>query len=246
MQRNVRDFINKDFAQRCVGTRTTNNSEGYFIFMAKDPAFLFYPNDYIGGTMGMTFEEKGAYIELLMLQFNRGHMDGHMIGHCVGQIWERIKCKFIQDEQGLWYNERLDVEKSKRKAFSESRRNNIKGNNQHMIGHMTTHMENENVNVIEDKNINIDFEWFWNEYDKKIGEKQKLKKKWIKLTDEERQNAMNYLDLYKQSVPDKQFRKNPETFLNNKSWNDEIINRSIASSNKLSYAEREANALRNL
>jgi len=38
--------------------------------MAKDPAFLFYPNDYIGGTMGMTFEEKGAYIELLMLQFN--------------------------------------------------------------------------------------------------------------------------------------------------------------------------------
>jgi len=26
--------------------------------MSKDPAFLFYPNDYIGGTMGMTFEEK--------------------------------------------------------------------------------------------------------------------------------------------------------------------------------------------
>jgi uncharacterized protein YdaU (DUF1376 family) len=216
--------------------------------MAKDPAFLFYPNDYIGGTMGMTFEEKGAYIELLMLQFNRGHMDGHMIGHCVGQIWEKIKCKFIQDEQGLWYNERLDVEKSKRKAFSESRRNNIKGKNQHMIGHMTTHMEDENVNVIEDKNknINIDFEWFWNDYDKKVGDKQKLKKKWIKLTDEERQNAMNYLELYKQSVPDKQFRKNPETFLNNKSWNDEIINRSITPIHKLSYAEREANALRNL
>jgi len=214
--------------------------------MAKDPAFLFYPNDYIGGTMGMTFEEKGAYIELLMLQFNRGHMDGHMIGHCVGQIWERIKCKFIQDEQGLWYNERLDVEKSKRKAFSESRRNNIKGNNQHMISHMTTHMEDENVNVIEDKNINIDFEWFWNDYDKKIGDKQKLKRKWNKLTDEERQSAMNYPDLYKQSVPVKQFRKNPETFLNNKSWNDEIINRTFTTSHKLSYAEREANALRNL
>ena len=54
---------------------------GLFYFMAKDPAFLFYPNDYIGGTMGMTFEEKGAYIELLMLQFNRGHMTTHMIGH---------------------------------------------------------------------------------------------------------------------------------------------------------------------
>jgi len=25
------------------------------------------------------------------------------------------------------------------------------------------------------------------------------------------------------STPDKQYRKNPETYLNNKSWNDEII-----------------------
>lgn len=123
--------------------------------MAKDPAFLFYPNDYIGGTMGMTFEEKGAYIELLMLQFNRGHMDGHMIGHCVGKLWESIKCKFIQDENNLWYNERLDIEKAKRKAFSESRRNNIKGKNQHMKGHMTTHMENVNEDVNKTTNIKI-------------------------------------------------------------------------------------------
>lgn len=193
--------------------------------MAKDPAFLFYPNDYIGGTMGMTFEEKGAYIELLMLQFNRGHMDSHMIGHCVGQIWQRINSKFKQDENGLWYNERLDIEKSKRKAFSESRRNNIKGKNQHTLGHMTKHMENENENINEviNDNVNIDFEWFWKDYDKKVGAKDKLKKKWNKLTDEERQNAMNYIELYKQSVPDKQFRKNPETFINNKSWNDELI-----------------------
>jgi uncharacterized protein YdaU (DUF1376 family) len=53
--------------------------------MAKDPAFLFYPNDWIGGTMGMTFEEKGAYMEILMMQFNRGHMTSHMVGQTVGQ-----------------------------------------------------------------------------------------------------------------------------------------------------------------
>jgi hypothetical protein len=106
--------------------------------------------------------------------------------------------------------------------------------------------EQEEEQDKEQEQVNIDFEWFWNDYDKKVGDKQKLKKKWIKLTDEERQNAMNYIDLYKQSVPDKQFRKNPETFLNNKSWNDEIINRSITPIHKLSYAEREANALRSL
>ena len=215
--------------------------------MAKDPAFLFYPNDYIGGTMGMTFEEKGAYIELLMTQFNRGHMTSHMVGQIVGHLWESIKCKFIQDEQGLWYNVRLDLEKERRIAFTQSRRNNIKGNNQHMKAHMTSHMEDVNVNVNRtiNKDINVDFEFFWNEYDKKVGVKEKLKKKWDKLTDEERQNAMNYIDLYKKSVPDKQFRKNPETFLNNKSWNDEIIKRTD-SATKLSYAEREWERLKNL
>jgi uncharacterized protein YdaU (DUF1376 family) len=39
--------------------------------MAKDPAFLFYPTDWLGGTMGMTFEQKGAYMNFLMLQFNK-------------------------------------------------------------------------------------------------------------------------------------------------------------------------------
>jgi uncharacterized protein YdaU (DUF1376 family) len=128
--------------------------------MAKDPAFLFYPNDYIGGTMGMTFEEKGAYMELLMLQFNRGHMTSHMIGQVVGQLWLNIEVKFKKDENGLYYNERLDEEIFKRKKFTESRRNNVLGTNQHkknkeieikkggqVVGHMTSHMENANENT---------------------------------------------------------------------------------------------------
>jgi uncharacterized protein YdaU (DUF1376 family) len=212
--------------------------------MSKDPAFLFYPNDYLGGTMGMTFEEKGAYIDLLMLQFNRGHMTEHMIGHTVGQLWKNIKDKFIQDPTGLWYNVRLDEEKSKRMAFTQSRRNNIKGVNQHTLGHMTSHMENVNVN--EDKNINIDFDFFWNDYDKKVGDKQKLKNKWNKLSDKDRNDIMNYLPLYIEAVPDKQFRKNPETFLNNKSWLDEIVKRTNPDYNKQSYAEREFAKLKSL
>ncbi len=84
--------------------------------MAKDPAFLFYPGDYIGGTMGMTFEEKGAYVDLLMMQFNRGHMTNDMIGQTVGHLWLKLKDKFVQDEHGLWYNERLDKEKFLRAA----------------------------------------------------------------------------------------------------------------------------------
>jgi len=120
--------------------------------MAKDPAFLFYPNDWIGGTMGMTLEEKGAYMEVLMMQFNRGHMTEHMIGLTVGQLFGRIKDKFTQDKDGLWFNERLEEEKEKRKKFVNSRKNNKLGTNQYnnkkekQSGHMTQHMENEDVN----------------------------------------------------------------------------------------------------
>jgi len=208
--------------------------------MAKDPAFLFYPNDYIGGTMGMTFEEKGAYIEILMLQFNRGHMTSHMIGQLVGQLWESIKCKFVKDDEGLWYNIRLDQEKEKRMAFTQSRRNNVKGLNQHTIGHMTSHMEDENKNV--NKNINkvkiIDeqFEEFWDLYDYKKS-RDKAEKAWKSLNKEEKALALQHAPLYVKSTPDKQFRKHPTTYLNNKNFNDEIIERTI--STKLSYAEME-------
>jgi hypothetical protein len=73
------------------------------------------------------------------------------------------------------------------------------------------------------KDINIDFEFFWNLYDKKVGDKEKLKLKWEKLTDDERLKAMEHIPKYKNSQPDKKFRKDPQTYLNNKSFNDEII-----------------------
>jgi uncharacterized protein YdaU (DUF1376 family) len=127
--------------------------------MAKDPAFLFYPGDWLSGTMGMTFDEKGAYFELLMLQFNRGHMTTDMIGRNIGQLWVKVQDKFIQDKAGLWYNVRLEEEQIKRKNFVSTRKNNLSGENQytkkqgHKAGHMTSHMENVNEDVNEDKNV---------------------------------------------------------------------------------------------
>jgi hypothetical protein len=220
----------------------------FFYFMAKDPAVLFYTSDFLSGTFTMDNEQVGKYIRLLCLQHQKGKLsEKDMLSICKAydnEIWDKFKV-----EDGLYYNDRMYNETIRRQKFSESRRNNAKSPKKESTSeayakHMETETENRTITINE--NINIDFEWFWNEYDKKVGDKQKLKKKWNKLTDEERQNAMNYLDLYKQSVPDKQFRKNPETFLNNKSWNDEIINRSITPNHKLSYAEREANALRSL
>jgi hypothetical protein len=222
--------------------------------MAKDPAILFYSSDFLNGVSDLTMEERGQYITLLCLQHQKGSLSEKTIRLSVGSVSVDVMKKFNKDEEGNYYQERLNEEIQKRANFTESRRNNgfkggrpkanVKPNGYPKHNLMEDVNENEDVNV--NKDINIDFEWFWDDYDKKVGEKQKLKKKWNNLSDEERQNAMNYIDLYKQAVPDKQFRKNPETFINNKSWNDEIINRSITTSHKLSYTEREAIAFRNL
>lgn len=66
------------------------------------------------------------------------------------------------------------------------------------------------------------FERAWSLYDKKVG-RAKCEKKWNKLPYQERKAAMEYIPFYVAATKDKQFRKNFETFINNKSWNDEII-----------------------
>ena len=83
---------------------------------------------------------------------------------------------------------------------------------------------NKEVNKKKEiKNINIAFDSFWNLYDKRTGSKEKIEKKWNALKPQEREEIMSILPKYKRSQPDKQFRKNPETYLNNRSWEDEII-----------------------
>jgi len=76
---------------------------------------------------------------------------------------------------------------------------------------------------IKGKEINIAFDFFWDLYEKKTGEKSKLVKKWDALSDEERILIMDHIPKYKIAQPDKKFRKDPQTYLNNKSWLDELI-----------------------
>jgi hypothetical protein len=69
----------------------------------------------------------------------------------------------------------------------------------------------------------IQFNDFWKLYDKKIGNKEKIRNKFIKLKDDDIKLIFETLPLYIKATPNKKFRKNPETYLNNFSWRDEII-----------------------
>ncbi len=66
------------------------------------------------------------------------------------------------------------------------------------------------------------FEEFWDAYDKKVG-KPKAMKLWAKLSGRDKAECLAYIPKYKAAQPDKKYRKNPETFLRNQSWNDELI-----------------------
>ncbi len=68
------------------------------------------------------------------------------------------------------------------------------------------------------------FEYWWNCYDLKCG-RGNCEKKWSKLTQKEKRECIAATPAYVASTPDKQYRKRPLTYLNQKAWEDEIINR---------------------
>jgi len=82
--------------------------------------------------------------------------------------------------------------------------------------------KNEDNDKNEKKKEIALFENFWNLYDKNE-DQIKCEVLWMQLSNEERLECLEKLPDYINSTPDKQFRKNPLTYLKNKSWNNEII-----------------------
>lgn len=90
------------------------------------PAFQFYADDFLAGTMTMTNEERGAYISLLCLQWSKGFVTEldiqriclGMPTHCQGIC----QSKFQLGDDGHYRNQRLEVERSKQKERSEKQR----------------------------------------------------------------------------------------------------------------------------
>lgn len=132
--------------------------------MSKDPAFLFYFQDYLNGTRFMTLEEKGAYMELLCHQADKGKFTIEVVKKILRndfeRIWGNISEKFICEGE-LYFNQRLEQEKEKRRKHTEhqkenvSRRWNKNGNTKPIPSYengktVVIPLENINENVNED------------------------------------------------------------------------------------------------
>jgi len=181
--------------------------------MAKDPAFLFYTADFYIGTVEMTDEQVGRYIRLMCLQHQKGHLSEQAMLKGMGGVHdELIMSKFVIDEDGKYYNERLDAEIEKRNKFTTSRRKNLEksreeppeGNahmdshmEQHMgahmdnhmgvhtDSHMDSHMENENVNENKDIKEDINDKKKTNPRARKEPGRKRSNYGWVVLTDTE-------------------------------------------------------------
>lgn len=80
---------------------------------------------------------------------------------------------------------------------------------------------NNNIGESVDSPTALSFENIWSLYGKK-GNKKTSERKWGKLSITAKEKALAYIPAYVEATPDKQYRKNFETFLNQECWNDEL------------------------
>lgn len=149
--------------------------------MAKDPAFLFYTNDFDSKTKFFTNEQVGKYLRILMAEHQHGRLtEKQMIFICGGRD-EEIFSKFDIDENGLYYNKRLEQEIEKRRRWTDSRRTNLsqekkenKTNNKRKKPHIDTDINND-IRIDMDSHMEIEIE-IENEIDKEKDKEKEIKK----------------------------------------------------------------------
>jgi hypothetical protein len=187
--------------------------------------------EYLTGIDGNEFEYSDVEFELMAGDFGVSAPEiQHLIDYC-------IKLEMLFLNNGFIHSESLDdrlkpvYEKrgtNKDKSKKQLRVNGKFANNKTVFdGVSAPEMPQSKVKEIKVKEINISFDVFWDLYDKKVGDKDKLKRKWESFNDNDRDSIMEYIPKYKINQPEKKFRKDPQTFFNNSSWNDELIGSDI-------------------
>lgn len=188
----------------------------------KDPAFLFYSQDFIVGTLAMPFDDRGRYITLMCFQHQNGHISEETIRLLVGSFSDILKAKFIKDENGLYYNERLEIEIEKRNRFTESRHNNgSKGGRpkkeEKPSGYPYGKPKN---NLIEDEDVNVIYSLYPTKCfvkNSSTGKCEKNKEQIKKhLSTKSKDELVNVINSYVSDCKEhKVYLKNFSTFLNN-------------------------------
>lgn len=166
-----------------------------------DPAVLLYTSDFLTGVIDMTMEERGQYITLLCYQHQKGHISLETIRLLVGNVSVKVLEHFRLDENGLYFNPRMDKEKEARQKFTESRRKNGKKGGRPKKEEKPSAkpsgkpkdnlMGNEDEDDNEDININVNRDYILDLYSKTINNN---------ISSIEYEKLDNYLNIYKEDL----------------------------------------------
>ena len=140
--------------------------------MAKDPAFLFYSNDFLSGTFTMSDEQVGKYVRLLCLQHQKYELTEKDMLNICKTYDEDIYCKF-EVINGKYFNIRLRNEAERRKAYSQSRREN-RENSKKGLELKKEQKNGKSVSLSYDKHMETETETETKDVNNKRGKKKFL------------------------------------------------------------------------
>ena len=207
--------------------------------MAKElPYFKFEPNQWENGNIQMCSREaKGLFIDLCSSYWSRlGELPYALAlqKHCNGiasVLQELINNEIIIVLDGQIVIEFMDEQLNEFQETSGKRRDAAnkrwKNANALQVQCKSNAIREEKRREEEIKKKNTaslfpSFDDFWIKYDKQVGRKD-CESEWDKIKQNEKEAIMQHLDPYILSTPEKAFRKNPLSYLNQEAWSNEII-----------------------
>lgn len=205
------------------GSQTPHEGKEVFYFMAINKKSFIAYSDWYGMFNALPNEVAGELIKHIFAYVNDENPTSD--NFIINALFEQVKATLKRDLV-KWEDQReqrsLAGKKSAENRLTKSNERSNSFNETERKSTVSVSVS-DSVSVNDNvKKINIPFLTFWNLYDKKI-EKDKCESKWNKLTNKDREDIINHIPKYKLATPDKQYRKNPETYFNNKTWRDEII-----------------------
>lgn len=158
--------------------------------MDKDPAFLFYPGDYLRDTQCLSPAAQVAYDRIMCEHMRSIPVARERVNFFIKRLNEDEKAELhsvLSQIEGGFVIEWLNVSIEKRKAYSESRRQN--GIKKHILHMQSIEPAQEDENVIEDdddkellnttriiaKGMEFNFEDIWSLYPRRVGKKHALR-----------------------------------------------------------------------
>jgi len=206
--------------------------------------YSFHIGDYRAATAHLTNEEDLAYRRLIDMYYDTEQpiptdlvWVARRLRVSIDAVKSVLQDMFFLTEEG-WDNERCSEELKGYRRMKQGGRDGAakrwaKGDDTPPIDTPNTPQcqpVTNNHKPVTNNQINTNaealdgFDEFWKIYDKKI-EKPQAEKSWkrIKPSVELQLTIYAAARKYVQSTPDKKYRKNPSTWLNNQCWNDEVV-----------------------